>query len=119
MKIKIKYTWAELGNYAKNTLKSLLTGLIRLVWSVILLVINLAMWCFYLIVAAIRKAPCSAVLGTFLGMLLLTCVVHIQMKTKLTTAEWQRDNLEMKLDSINALHSKDTSYFKYQSYKAE
>lgn len=40
-KMKIIYTWHDLGRYAKNAAKSLLRGLIRLVWVIILLVINI------------------------------------------------------------------------------
>lgn len=39
--MKIIYTWHDLGRYAKNAAKSLLRGLIRLVWLIILLVINI------------------------------------------------------------------------------
>lgn len=39
--MKFIYTWHDLGKYAKNAAKSFLTGLIRLIWVIILFVINI------------------------------------------------------------------------------
>lgn len=66
---------------------------------------------------AIKKNPCLSVLATFVVMLLFIAVVHMRMKVKLTTAEWQRDSLEQKLDSIKVVNGTSVSYYKYQPYK--
>ena len=117
-KMKIIYTWHDLGRYAKNAAKSLLRGLIRLVWVIILLVVNIIATALNWVKNAIKKKPCLSVLATFVVMLVFVAVVHMRMKVKLTTAEWQRDSLEQKLDSVKILTNGDVSYFKYQQYKS-
>lgn len=92
--MKFIYTWHDLGRYAKNAAKSFLTGLIRLLWVIILLVINIIATALICGKNAIKKKPCLSVLTTFVVMLLFIAVVHMRMKVKLTTAEWQRDSLE-------------------------
>lgn len=117
-KMKIIYTWHDLGRYAKNAAKSLLRGLIRLVWVIILLVVNIIATALNWVKNAIKKKPCLSVLATFVVMLVFVAVVHMRMKVKLTTAEWQRDSLEQKLDSVKIFTNGDVSYFKYQQYKS-
>ena len=117
-KMKIIYTWHDLGRYAKNAAKSFLTGLIRLLWVIILLVINIIATALIWGKNAIKKKPCLSVLATFVVMLVFVAVVHMRMKVKLTTAEWQRDSLEQKLDSVKIFTNGDVSYFKYQQYKS-
>lgn len=116
-KMKIIYTWHDLGRYAKNAAKSLLRGLIRLVWVIVLLVVNIIATALNWVKNAIKKKPCLSVLATFVVMLLFIAVVHMRMKVKLTTAEWQRDSLEQKLDSIKVVNGTNVSYYKYQTYK--
>lgn len=116
-KMRFIYTWYDLGKYAKNAAKSFLTGLIRLLWVIILLVINIIATALNLGRNAIKKKPCLSVLATFVVMLLFIAVVHMRMKVKLTTAEWQRDSLEQKLDSIKVVNGTNVSYYKYQPYK--
>lgn len=116
-KMKFIYTWHDLGRYAKNAAKSFLTGLIRLIWVIILLVINIIATALICGKNAIKKKPCLSVLATFVVMLLFIAVVHMRMKVKLTTAEWQRDSLEQKLDSIKVVNGTNVSYYKYQPYK--
>lgn len=116
-KMKIIYTRHDLGKYAKNAAKSFLTGLIRLLWVIILLVINIITTALIWGKNAIKKKPCLSVLATFVVMLLFIAVVHMRMKVKLTTAEWQRDSLEQKLDSIKVVNGTNVSYYKYQPYK--
>lgn len=116
-KMKIIYTWHDLGKYAKNAAKSLLRGLIRLVWVIVLLVVNIIATALNWVKNTIKKKPCLSVLATFVVMLVFVAVVHMRMKVKLTTAEWQRDSLEQKLDSVKIFTNGDVSYFKYQQYK--
>lgn len=116
--MKIIYTWHDLGRYAKNAAKSLLRGLIRLVWLIILLVVNIIATALNWAKNTIKKKPCTSVLMTFAVMLVFIAVVHMRMKVKLTTAEWQRDSLEMRLDSVKVINNNgNVSYFKYQQYK--
>lgn len=113
--IKIKYTPSELGKYAKSAILSLVTGLFSIVWAVILLLINIARWCSSKLFEAVRKKPILSVSITFAVMLIVAVVVHHQMKVKLTTAQWQRDSLEQRLDSIQILDKGNTTYFRYHA----
>ena len=117
-KMKFIYTWQDLGRYAKNAAKSLLRGLIRIAWVIVLLVVNIIATALNWVKNAIKKKPCLSVLATFVVMLVFVAVVHMRMKVKLTTAEWQRDSLEQKLDSVKIFTNGDVSYFKYQQYKS-
>lgn len=117
-KMKFIYTWHDLGRYAKNAAKSLLRGLIRIAWVIVLLVVNIIATALNWVKNAIKKKPCLSVLATFVVMLVFVAVVHMRMKVKLTTAEWQRDSLEQKLDSVKIFTNGDVSYFKYQQYKS-
>ena len=39
---------------------------------------------------------------------------YMQMKTRLTTVEWQRDSLKIQLDGINKWHSKMAEYSRFE-----
>lgn len=71
------------------------------------------------IIKAIRKKPCVSVFVTFALMLVVAITIHMEMKTKLTTSEYQKYLLEQKLDSINSMKSGSLTYYKYQPYKAD
>lgn len=117
--IKIKYIPSDLWCFFKSAVKSLAIGLFRIVWVVILFVVNIILWTISEAKELIRKAPVLAVCITFCVMLIVAILVHMEMKTKLTTAEHQRDSLELKYDSVKVLYGEDTNYFRYHEYKAE
>lgn len=115
--IKIKYTWRELADFAKSAALSLVTGLFRLLWAIILLIINLAIWCVSELTKAIRKSPVVAFVVALVVSGLIYAVSYMSMKYKLTTAEWERDSLEQKMDSIKVLYGDKVGYYRYQNYK--
>lgn len=39
-------------------------------------------------------------------------ITYMSYKTRLTTAEWQRDSLKMKIDSVSDMHDRDVGYTK-------
>ena len=55
----------------------------------------------------------SAIILFILSVSWLVCYVH--MKTQLTTAEWERDSLILRVDSIQELHGKTTGYSRIQN----
>ena len=114
--IKIKYVPRELWEYFKKAVRRSLIGLFDIAWAIILLIVNILVWIWHDMLHFIKDKPVPAVLLTFSVMLVVTIAVHMSMKYKLTTAEWQRDSLEQKLDSIKELDNKTTSYYRYQSY---
>lgn len=115
--IKLRYTRQELYKFFKEAVFSAATGLFRIMWAIILFVINIALWLASTTVKLIRKSPCLSVCVTFAIMLFVTIVSNMQMKARLTTAEWQRDSFELRLDSVLTLRGDKSGYFKYQSYK--
>ena len=64
-KMKIIYTWHDLGRYAKNAAKSLLRGLIRLVWVIVLLVVNIIATALNWVKNAIKKKMLLVMQETF------------------------------------------------------
>lgn len=119
MKIKLKYLPHDLWEFFKEAVHSFFMGVFRILWTIVLLVANIARWIASEIGKVINKAPVLSVCITFVIMLVVVVGVHMQMKTKLTTTQWQRDSLEQKLDSIKVLSSDNTRYFRYQEYKED
>lgn len=116
-KMKLIFTRKEWWTLFKRTLKLLVESFGMLIWSIILLIINLAASFFLWLVWLIRKHPVVSVCVTFAIMLIAVVMVHMSMKYKLTTTEWQRDSLEQKIDSIKVLYSDKVGYYRYQGYK--
>lgn len=112
--MQIIYTYPQIGQRFKQAVKSLLSGVLGLLWATVLLLANSAVRAYEKLISAIRAYPCVATAATFLLMLTVAIVVHMQMKVKLTTAEWQRDSLQQRLDSAKV--GKTLTYYKYQSY---
>lgn len=112
--MQIIYTYPQLGQRFKNAVKSLLSGVLGLMWATILLLANSAVRGYKKLIAAIRAYPCVATAATFLLMLVVAIAIHMQMKVKLTTAEWQRDSLQQRLDSAKV--GRTLTYYKYQNY---
>ncbi len=65
-----------------------------------------------------NRTPKSVVITLCLIIILAVCVgwlvSYVHMKTQLTTAEWQRDSLKLKVDSIQELHGKTVEYSRMQ-----
>lgn len=93
-----------------------LTGLARIGWSAVLLVVNMAVRAARTVSKAIRAQPVAAVGATLAVMGMAMVFQHCSYKYKLTTAEWQRDNLEMKLDSIAELRDTTGAFHRDRPY---
>lgn len=124
MKIHFIFTRKELRGFQKNISNEtrdaslrLVTNILRQLWLFLLYAVNAFNWLFKMTKEAIKEHACWAVVITFVSMLTITFIVHMRMKVKLTTAEWQRDSLELKLDSIEALYGNKITYFRYHEYK--
>lgn len=105
------HTYTQIANTAKEAAKSLATGILGLLWATTLLIAETALRAAENTVRAIRSKPCVAVAVTFILMLGAAVANHAQMKVRLTTAEWQRDSLQHRLDTANM------AYYRYQTYK--
>lgn len=115
--MKIIYSRQWLLRYSKGAFKSFLTGFVKSAWAIALVVINLATAGFHACLRGIRSYPCVTAVVTFMVMATITLAVHVRMKVKLTTAEWQRDSIERRFDSVMVLYGNQANYYKYQTYK--
>ena len=89
----------------------------RLLWVVVLLVVNSARFAFQWLSEVIRKKPMVTLL-VFAGLLLATnSVNYISMKAKLTTSMWQYDILKMHTDSIMEVYNINKNYSRITSYE--
>lgn len=121
-KIKLRFTWHEIGEGLLDSLKGIGENLVVLLFSIILVPVNLIIRLGDWLKQEITERPIPSVIATFCAMLTIgvfACIItYAQFKCKLTTAEWQRDSMEMKLDSINALHDPTIGYTRFQPYKS-
>lgn len=113
--MKVIYTKKELGLYFRLTAMGILGSMIRLPWGVVLVVVNFAAAFWRLVRACVKRWPMRTLLFTLAGMSLLTIVVFMDMKVRLTTCEWQRDSLQQKVDSAEAWKKGHT--VKYVGYE--
>lgn len=62
----------------------------------------------------LTKEGIVVIMGVLLfGVIISWIVSYAQMKTQLTTTEWQRDSFKVKLDSIRTLNDKSIGYSKF------
>lgn len=115
--MKMIYSPKGLWHYACHSLLLLASGIVRLPWLVLLVIVNLVAGFARKIAECARRWPVRTLLATIATMGLLTFVVFADMKAKLTTAEWQRDSLRMKVDSAKAWHAGHV--VKYTEYLGE
>lgn len=113
--MKVIYTKKELGRYFRLTGMGILASMVRVPWCVALVVVNLAAWFGRLVKMCVKRWPMRTLLFTLAGMSLLTVVVFMDMKVRLTTCEWQRDSLRQKVDSVEAWKKGHT--VKYVGYE--
>lgn len=115
--MKIRMTRKELGSYFLGAVKAFGKGLARIVWSAFLLLANITIVVTEYIAGLIRKAPVVSVGVTFAVMLVASVVSYADMKTKLTTAEWERDSVAIRLDSALTMSGTKPTYYKYERIK--
>ena len=116
--MKIIYqSYSELLLVARHAFRSLFFGLFRLVWSTILLAINLAVFGYKFLLKIVGRRP-ALTLTLFLAALLLSNLVnYASMKTQLNTARWQYDTLKFHTDSIFELYNITPGYSRLEASK--
>lgn len=117
MLMKIIYnTYHDIFEFARKAFKGMVIGISRLLWVVILLIVNSARFAFLWLSGVIRKKPMVTLL-VFAGLLLATnSVNYIAMKAKLNTSRWQYDTLKMHTDSIMEVYNINKNYSRIVSY---
>lgn len=116
--MKIFYnTYRDIFAFARKAFKGTVLGISRLLWTVVLLVVNSARFAFQWLSEVVRRKPMVTLL-VFAGLLLATnSVNYISMKAKLTTSMWQYDILKMHTDSIMEVYNINKNYSRITSYE--
>lgn len=115
--MKVYYKWSSLGKYALYAaVRPAFTGTLRLLWAACLLFVNIVLHALCRMARIIRRHPCTAVTTAVVTLALVNVVTYVEMKTRLTTAEWQRDKAELKLDSVLTLNGTKPTYYKFEKY---
>ena len=116
--MKIFYnTYRDIFAFASKAFKGTVIGMSRLLWVVVLLVVNSARFASQWLSEVIMKKPMVTLL-VFAGLLLATnSVNYISMKAKLTTSMWQYDTLKMHTDSIMEVYNINKNYSRITSYE--
>lgn len=116
--MKIFYnTYRDIFAFASKAFKGTALGISRLLWVVVLLVVNSARFASQWLSEVIKRNPMVTLL-VFAGLLLATnSVNYISMKAKLTTSMWQYDILKMHTDSIMEVYNINKNYSRITSYE--
>lgn len=116
--MKIYYnTYRDIFAFARKAFKGTVLGMSRLLWVVVLLVVNSARFASQWLYEVVRKKPMVTLL-VFAGLLLATnSINYISMKAKLTTSMWQYDILKMHTDSIMEVYNINKNYSRITSYE--
>ena len=118
MLMKILYdTYHDIFEFARKAFRGVVFGTFRLLWVIILLVVNSARFAFLWLSATIKKKPMVTLL-VFTGLLFVTnSVNYISMKAKLNTSRWQYDMFKMHTDSIFEMYNINKNYSRIVSYE--
>lgn len=108
--MKMIHTPAEYGKMVKRGLFAFLRGLITLGWCLPVGVLSCAVWGGKVAKMVFDRHPRTTLTAISVILCLAWAISYMEMKTKLTTAEWQRDSLRLKVDSINELSGKTATY---------
>ena len=116
--MKIFYnTYHDIFEFARKAFRGTIFGISRLLWVVILLVVNSSRFAFLWLSGVIRKKPMVTLL-VFTGLLFVTnSVNYISMKAKLNTSRWQYDMFKMHTDSIFEMYNINKNYSRIVSYE--
>ena len=95
-------SFSDWSHSPKKALRGLAHNISCLLWSVVTGVASLFAALYRLAKSHIKTVLIVVLTITVIGLI----VSHVQMKTRLTTAEHQRDKLQMKVDSIMEFNGK-------------
>ena len=116
--MKILYdTYHDIFEFARKAFRCVVFGVFRLLWVVILIIVNSARFAFLWLSEIIKKKPMVTLL-VFAGLLLATnSVNYISMKAKLNTSRWQYDMFRMHTDSVFEIYNINKNYSRITSYE--
>lgn len=116
--MKITYnSYRDVTRFAKEAFKVLFLGFFRSLWAIILLVINTAVLAYRKAAQGIKSRPMAAVIVLLFILAISNTVNYVRMKVKLTTAEWQYDQLRIHMDSVYEAYNIHNSYSRLVRYE--
>lgn len=115
--MKIIYdSYADIMRFTRQALRGLVFGVGRTLWSVVLFIINTAVFAFRKAAAAIKRKPVTVVIVLLFILVASNLAIYASMKCRLNTAEWQYDKLRMHMDSVYEIYNIHNSYSRVVSY---
>ena len=116
--MKIFYnTYRDIFAFASKAFKGTVLGMSRLLWVVVLLVVNTVVFAWRKLASAITRKPVAALAVVLAIMTIANLATYASMKAKLTTAEWRYDKLRMHMDSVYEVYNIHNSYSRIVSYE--
>lgn len=116
--MKIIYnSYSDITRFMRSAINGFALGLLRLLWSVVLLAINTVVFAWRKLASAIMRKPVAALAVVLAIMAIANLATYASMKAKLTTAEWRYDRLRMHMDSIYEVYNIHNSYSRIVSYE--
>lgn len=115
--MKIIYnSYSDITRLMRSAINGFTLGLLRLLWSVVLLVINTAAFAWRKLADGIRRKPVAVVIVLLFILATSNLMLYASMKCKLDTAEWRYDKLRMHMDSVYEVYNIHNSYSRIVSY---
>lgn len=116
--MKIIYnSYSDITRFMRSAINGFTLGLLRLLWSVVLLAINTVVFAWRKLASAITRKPVAALAVVLAIMTIANLATYASMKAKLTTAEWRYDRLRMHMDSVYEVYNIHNSYSRIVSYE--
>ena len=110
-------SYRDIWKYARGAARDAFRGLFRIVWSIILLVVNSVVFCAKWLSEVLVKKPMLTLLVFACLLLATNCVNYISMKAKLNTSEWRYDTFKLHTDSVMELYNVNKNYSRITSYE--
>lgn len=116
--MKIIYSsYSEIFDFARKALKGLAYGSCRILWAIVLPVINTAVFTSRKVSECVRRKPVAVVIVLFFILATSNLMLYASMKCKLDTAEWRYDKLRIHMDSVYEVYNIHNSYSRIVSYE--
>ena len=116
--MKIIYdSYSDIARFMRQALRGLVFGLGRTLWSVILFIVNTAVFTFRRVAAAIKRKPVTVVIVLLFILVASNLALYASMKCRLNTAEWRYDRLQMHMDSVYEAYNIHSSYSRLVEYR--
>lgn len=116
--MKIIYnSYSDIMRFMRYAFSGFTIGLLRLLWSVALLVINTGVFAWRKLASAVTRKPVASLAVVLVIMTIANLATYASMKAKLTTAEWRYDRLRIHMDSVYEAYNIHSSYSRIVSYE--